>query len=151
MKIKISGWLDTEKSEITIDRMKPSVKRGRKSDPAGKSAALVLADAWATQNFTDKPSQKHERINRALPRERPYADDATLRRAIRNAKDREAKLFKDPHKPGEIIFAAVGAVWFSDRATHYKEPVEEMIGYAWVWQPGMPEAVFTIAKVSKGA
>ena len=143
MKIKVTGFFDTETGELTLTEVRPPAKRGRKPNPNGQKAALVMADAWATHNFTDKPSQKAQRIREAVPRSRPYSDDATQRAAIREAKSREAELFPDPHKPGEIIYGRIGATWFSDRATHYPG---EVVGFAWVWAPGWPEAHFTAAR-----
>ncbi len=145
-KIKVTGYFDTETGELIIEAPKPPARRGRKPNPQGKNAARVLADAWATSNFTARASQKPQRIRAALGIHN-LADGGSLRTAIRNAKTCADKLFPAPHKPGEIIYGRVGAIWFSDRETRYNmEGGTEILGYAWVWFPGLGEAVYTIAK-----
>ena len=145
MKLKISGFFDTETFELEITKVWQPAKRGRKPDPHGQKVALILADAWATHNFTDKPSNKGQRIKDSIGRKRPYSDEATQRAAIRDAKALESEFFPEPHKPGEIIYGRIGATWFSDRVTHYPG---ERVGYAWVWCPGWSEAIWNITRAT---
>ena len=145
-KIKVTGYFDTETGGLIIEAPKPPARRGRKPDPEGKNAARVLADAWATTNFTPHASQKPRRIRDALGI-RGLADDGSLRTAVRNAKDQADSLFPTPHRPGEIFYGPVGAIWFSDRATHYRmQDGKEILGFAWIWVPGLSEAVYTTAR-----
>jgi hypothetical protein len=144
--IKVYGFLDTETGDLIIEAPKPPAKRGRKPNPKAKNAALILADAWASSNFTATASQKPARIRTALYLGN-LADSGSLRTAIRNAKASADTLFPAPHKPGDIIYGRIGAVWFSDRETRYTRPEEtEVLGFAWVWAPGLTEAVYTIAR-----
>lgn len=142
---KVEGYLDTDLNLFEIVKQKKLLKPGRKPTKNGRLAALILADAWAKTNFTQKVLSKEQRVSDALPKK--YSDGGTQRRAIREAKQKESQLFKDPHKPGDIIYGEVGAIWFSDRATEVKD---EVMGLAWVWAPGMESAVFTAVKASKG-
>lgn len=142
------GWLDTESRELVIERATIPKQAGRKPDSPEKLAARILADAWATTNFTRFKLSKADRILNALGHDAPK-DNGSLRRAIRNAKEREASLFAYPHLPGDIFYGRIGAIWFSDRATRYESnEAIEIVGVAWVWQPNQhrPNAVWTIAK-----
>lgn len=148
MRIKVSGYLDTESRELVIERATIPKQSGRKPDPPAKLAARILADAWATTNFTRFKLPKADRTLNALGHDAPK-DNGSLRRAIRNAKERAASLFAEPHLPGDIFYGRIGAIWFSDRATRYEsDEAIEIVGFAWVWQPSQnhPNAVWTIAK-----
>jgi hypothetical protein len=145
-KFKVTGYLDTETGELIIEAPKPPAKRGRKPNTCGKSAALVLVDAWSTSSFAGTAPQKPQRIRTALGIQN-LADSGSLRTAIRKAKACADSLFPAPHKPGEIIFGRIGAVWFSDRETRYQDKGgTTVLGHAWVWAPGLREAVYTLAK-----
>lgn len=145
-KIKVSGYFDTETRELVIEAARMPAQRGRKRNSEAVTAARVLADAWAAHSWTAAAPQKPQRIRDALGI-RGLADDGGLRKAVKNAKARADSLFTTPHKPGDIIYGRVGAIWFSDRVTHYHtEGGKEILGFAWVWVPGRSEAVYTIAK-----
>lgn len=145
-KIKVSGYLDTDTGELTFEVPAPPAKRGRRPNQSAKSVARVLAAEWAGGNYGATANQKSQRIRDALGIS-TLGDDGTLRAAIRTANARADLFFPDPHKPGQIIYGRVGAIWFSDRETRYQKPGETTIlGYAWVWVPGRSEAVYTLAK-----
>lgn len=148
MKISFSGILDTDSMELIFEKFQVPKSPGRPPAPA-RLAALVLADAWASSNFTPKKLSKETRIHNALivnASTKGYSDGGSQRRAVSNAKKKENTLFPPPHKPGLIIYGRVGAVWFSDKATHYPD---EVVGFGWVWRPGMSNAVFKVVKATK--
>lgn len=145
MKIKFSGYFDTEEMLFVFEKFKAAEKRGRKKDKPSRLAALVMADAWGESNFTGKRLNKETRVGQALPK--GYSDGGSQRRAISKAKKQESDLFQPPHNPGLLVYGKVGAVWFSDRATSYPDLI---VGYAWVWRPGLNDAIFTIAEATKG-
>lgn len=145
-KIKVSGYLDTETGELTFEVPAMPAAHGRKPNSCAIGAARVLANAWADGNYGPSASPKPQRIRDALSTSK-LSDDGTLRAAIRTAIKRAASYFPAPHKPGNIIYGRVGAIWFSDHETRYQRPGETTIlGYAWVWVPGRSEAVYTLAK-----